>query len=145
MGGEETELCIRAALHWPQRFFLCDSRARIHHHIAASRANWRYFSARCYAEGLSKAAISSFVGTEKGLVSERAYTLLMLPRGVLRGLADSVLHLDPSGLLRAIAIVIGLSATTLGYLVGRITWRKGGTNPPSMSSEKPLESLSAKN
>jgi GT2 family glycosyltransferase len=145
MGGEETELCIRATLHWPERFFLCDPHARIHHHIAVSRANWRYFMARCYAEGLSKAAISSFVGTKKSLVSERAYTLLMLPRGVLRGLADSVLHLDPSGLLRAAAIISGLSAATLGYLVGRITWRKGGANPPALSSEQALESLSAKN
>jgi glucosyl-dolichyl phosphate glucuronosyltransferase len=145
MGGEETELCIRATQHWPERFFLCDPHARIHHHIAVSRASWRYFMARCYAEGLSKAAISSFVGTKKSLVSERAYVLLMLPRGVLRGLADSVLRLDASGLLRATAIISGLSTTTLGYLVGRITWRKEGANPPSMNSEKPLESLSAQN
>lgn len=145
MGGEETELCIRATQHWPQRFFLCDPQARIHHHISASRATWHYFIARCYAEGLSKAAISSFVGAKKSLVSERAYTLLTLPRGVLHGMTDCVLHLDPSGLQRAAAIITGLSVTTFGYLAGRITWRKEGVSPPPpVTSEQPLASFPVK-
>jgi GT2 family glycosyltransferase len=143
-GGEETELCIRAAQYWPQRFFLCDPHARIHHHISTSRASWRYFIARCYAEGLSKAAISSFVGTKKSLVSERAYTFLMLPRGILRDLSDCLLHLDLAGLLRAAAILIGLGVTTLGYLVGRIAWRGSTNPPPTISSERPIEPFSVK-
>jgi GT2 family glycosyltransferase len=143
-GGEETELCIRAVQYWPQRFFLCDPHAKIHHHISTSRANWRYFIARCYAEGLSKAAISSFVGTKKSLVSERSYTLLLLPRGILRGLADVFLRLDLSGLLRACAILVGLCVTTSGYLVGRIVWQRDANPPPKMSSDQPLESFSAK-
>jgi GT2 family glycosyltransferase len=140
-GGEETELCIRAAQHWPHRFFLCDPHAKIHHHISVSRASWRYFIARCYAEGHSKAAISSFVGTKKSLVSERAYTLLTLPQGVLRGLADCLLHLELAGLLRAAAILVGLSVTTLGYLVGRIAWRRDTTPPPLLNAEQAEQAI----
>src|SRR5438552_7608283 len=37
MGCEETELCIRAKQYWPQKVFLCEPQARIHHHISPSR------------------------------------------------------------------------------------------------------------
>src|SRR6266568_2143656 len=61
MGVEETELCIRAAQHWPDKAFLCDPYARIHHRIPPHRASWRYFRVRCYAEGLSKAMMCRYV------------------------------------------------------------------------------------
>src|SRR5712692_9419900 len=43
MGGEETELCIRATQQWPNKAFFCEPRAHIHHHISAQRSTWRYF------------------------------------------------------------------------------------------------------
>jgi len=92
--------------------------ARINHQVPAKRATWSYFRARCYGEGLSKAAISRFVGTKDGLATERSYTLHTLSRGVLRGLGDTLLRRDPSGIGRASAIVVGLLTTTTGYLVG---------------------------
>ena len=62
MGCEETELCIRASQHWPKKVFLYEPQARIHHNIPSSRASWRYFRTRCFAEGLSKATVTRYVG-----------------------------------------------------------------------------------
>jgi GT2 family glycosyltransferase len=123
LGGEETELCIRAAQRWPCKLFLCEPQARIRHHIPPSRARWSYFVARCYAEGISKSLITEYVGAKNSLASERAYTLLTLPKGVARCLAEGFFRLDLTGFLRAGAIVTGLAITTMGYLVGSISRR----------------------
>lgn len=116
-GCEETELCIRAKQHWPLKVFIHEPQARIHHRIPRDRASWRYFRSRCYAEGLSKADVAKYVGARDGLASERSYVLRTLPRGIVRGLNDALLHRDLAGLARAAAIVVGLAVTTAGYLV----------------------------
>ncbi len=119
LGCEETELCIRARQHWPQHRFLYEPRASIQHRIPAYRASWRYFCSRCYAEGLSKAAIARFVGTQDALASERSYIRRTLPLGIVRGLRDTLVHRDGIGMKRAGAMVAGLAATMAGYLVER--------------------------
>lgn len=119
LGCEETELCVRARQHWPERFFLYEPRARIHHRIPAKRSTWRYFLARCYSEGLSKALVTRSVGAKDGLASERAYTFRMLPLGVARGIRDGLLRRDLAGFARVGAIISGLFLATLGYIVGR--------------------------
>ena len=118
MGGEETELCIRARQRWPRKFFLYEPQARIHHRIPSHRATWRYFRSRCYAEGLSKAIVARYVGAKDGLASERTYILRTLPKGIVQHLADVLLRNDVTGLARAGAIVLGLALTIAGYLVG---------------------------
>ncbi len=123
MGVEETEWCIRAAQQRPGKVFLCDSYARIHHRIPPYRASWRYFRVRCYAEGLSKAMMSRYVGTKDSLSSERTYVCQILPKGILRGIMDALFHLDLTGLLRAGAIIAGLVLTTTGYLADIIAQR----------------------
>ncbi|HEX5504506.1 MAG TPA: glycosyltransferase family 2 protein, partial [Thermomicrobiales bacterium] len=57
LGCEETELCIRARQRWPGRVLLYQPAARVAHRVPPSRATWRYFRARCYAEGQSKALV----------------------------------------------------------------------------------------
>lgn len=118
LGCEETELCIRARQHWPEKFFLCDPNAVSGHRIPPQRINGRYFRSRCYAEGLSKAAISLYIGAKDGLKTERTYTLQLLPRGVLRGIRDG-LRSDPVGFIRAWMIIVGFTTTMTGYIVGR--------------------------
>jgi glycosyltransferase involved in cell wall biosynthesis len=118
VGGEETELSIRATHYWPQRIFLYEPRAKIYHYVPSSRTCWRYFIARCYAEGLSKSAISRLVGAKDALASERAYTLFLLPKGIVCGLMDAIVRRKPEGLQRTGAIIIGLVVTTIGYIVG---------------------------
>lgn len=121
LGGEETELSIRAHQCWPERTFLYEPRARIRHRIAPQRGRFRYFLSRCYAEGLSKAAISRYVDIADGLASERAYTLRTLPQGVACGIRDGFAHFELAGFQQAGAIIAGLAMTTTGYLIGTIS------------------------
>ena len=120
IGCEETELCIRLHQHQPQGMLLYEPPARVFHRVPRNRSSWRYFIARCYSEGLSKAIVAKFVGAEAGLSSERTYTFRTLPRGIARGLWDVMRRGDVAGLARAAAIVIGLLVTALGFFSGKV-------------------------
>jgi GT2 family glycosyltransferase len=120
MGGEETELCIRAKRHWPEKLFLYEPQARIHHRIPFHRASWHYFRLRCFAEGLSKALVTWQVGTKDGLASECSYTLRILPNAVIHGMIDGFFGFDLAGFQRSGAIVAGLMITMAGYVIGAI-------------------------
>lgn len=127
LGCEETEWCIRARRRWPARRVLYDPRARVTHRVPVARARVGYFLARCYAEGYSKALVTRLVGRGDGLATERAYTMRTLPVGAWRGIVDAFSGRDLAGLARAVAIVVGLTWTTVGYLVG--AWRTRGDGP----------------
>jgi glycosyltransferase involved in cell wall biosynthesis len=120
LGGEETELSIRATAANPGSRILHLPEAAVRHHVPAARASLRYFVERCYAEGLSKATISRLVGSGSGLASERRYTTRVLPRAALRAIALGVRRLDPGQVLQAPVIALGLWATATGYAVGRV-------------------------
>jgi GT2 family glycosyltransferase len=117
LGCEETEFCIRARQAGAGELVL-EPAARVRHRVPSERTTWRYFGARCWAEGLSKAIVARRAGRADGLASERSYTLRTLPRGIAAGLADAALRRDPSGLLRASAIAAGLAITSAGYVFG---------------------------
>jgi hypothetical protein len=121
VGCEETELCIRIHQRWPHTVLLHEPTARVRHHVPANRGTWSYFVSRCYAEGMSKRMVTRLVGADDGLASERAHVLRALPRGVVRGVVDSVAHRNWVGISRAVAIVAGLTLTTAGYLRGGLT------------------------
>ena len=123
VGCEETELCIRIGQRRPGSVILFDPRALVHHHVPGSRGTWAYFRSRCYAEGLSKAAVAALVGASEGLASERAYTTRTLPRGVVNGIAAGVRG-EAGGFGRAAAIVAGVSLATVGYGLGRLSPRR---------------------
>lgn len=127
-GCDETELCIRLRQRWPQKKILYLPEARILHHVPADRTGFARFLKRCFFEGGSKAVVSRLVGRTDGLATELDYTRKVLPRGVGRGLRDP-LHGDPSGLLRAAAIVAGLASTAVGYGVA-------ARNPVSAASRR---------
>lgn len=118
LGCEETELCIRGTQQLPGRHYVYEPLARVHHRVPAGRTTWRYFASRCYSEGLSKAQVSSRVGSGAGLASERTYATRTLPAGVLMSIGDAVLRGRPAGLGRAAAIVLGLAITAAGYSRG---------------------------
>ena len=118
LGGEETDLCIRATRKHPNGVILYEPSASVRHLVTPERAQVRYFLRRCYAEGISKAAISRFVGSQAGLSSERSYVAKVLPRGVLRGLGETLRGHGWGGAARAMSIVAGLGATAVGYAVG---------------------------
>lgn len=117
-GDEETEFCIRATQQLPGNKWLYTPSAVVKHCVPPQRARWGFFLWRCYDEGLGKAGLVKLHNTQTGLSSERSYTLKVLPRGVARGLTDTFLRFDPTGVLRAGAIIAGLATTTVGYIVG---------------------------
>jgi hypothetical protein len=123
VGCEETELSIRAS-RIGGGTILFEPAATVRHRIPAERGAARYFASRCFSEGVSKALVSGFVGSEAGLASERAYVARDLPRGAARGVADAFRG-KPAGALRALAIAAGLAITVAGYLVGSAR-RMGG-------------------
>jgi glycosyltransferase involved in cell wall biosynthesis len=127
LGGEETDLCIRAVRKHPNGVILYEPSASVQHLVTPERAQVRYFLRRCYAEGISKAAISRFVGSQAGLSSERSYVAKVLPRGVLRGLGETLRGHGWGGAARAISIVAGLGATAVGYAVGLFKTRNAPT------------------
>jgi GT2 family glycosyltransferase len=136
VGCEETELCIRVQQRDSGSILLYEPRAPVLHRVPAIRARWSYFLARCYSEGLSKALVAQLVGSHDGLSTERAYTLRTLPQGIVRGLADTARG-KPSGLARAVAIVVGLAFTAAGYVAGRLTGRRARPQPELESSRPP--------
>lgn len=119
VGCEETELCIRAQQRWPTRTLLYQPLARVYHHVPTQRATWRYFYARCYAEGLSKAQVTQSVGAHDGLAAERRYTFHTLPQGAWHGLRDGCWRGELGGFGRTAAITTGLAITTAGYVAGQ--------------------------
>ncbi len=121
LGCEETELCIRAGRRWPQGKLLYQPEAKVSHRVPAARGRWNYFCSRCYAEGLSKAQISEFTGYQAGLSSERRYVAHALPLGVLRSLGRAVVRGEGAGVMRAAAILVGLTFTAAGFAKGRIS------------------------
>ena len=123
LGCEETELCIRARAVVPDARILFEPAARVRHHVSADRLEWRYLRSRCYAEGLSKAAVSRLVGQDQALHTERGYAARVLPAAVARELTTAVR--GPSGsrarhLLGAGAVVLAFATTALGYVRGRL-------------------------
>jgi glucosyl-dolichyl phosphate glucuronosyltransferase len=118
VGCEETELCIRIRQSSSESRVLYEPRAVVRHHVPSSRLGWKYFVARCYSEGLSKALLCRLGGVEDGLSSERSYVLRALPRGFLRGLSDGLLRDDKGGYVRSAWIAGGLLSTLVGYVIG---------------------------
>jgi glucosyl-dolichyl phosphate glucuronosyltransferase len=116
-GCEETEFCIRLGQRSPSSLQIIENRAAVSHLVPRARCRFAYFASRCFAEGLSKAQITTTVGGADGLSSERHYATRTLPKGIATGGAD-LLRGDIWGLARAGAIMVGLGAATAGYVMG---------------------------
>lgn len=123
-GDEETEFCIRVTQQLPGSEWLYTPLATVLHCVPSQRARWRFFLWRCYDEGLGKAGLVKLHNTQTGLSSERTYALKVLPRRIAQNLADAFLRFDSTAVLRASAIMVGLTVTTFGYLVGTISSQK---------------------
>jgi glycosyltransferase involved in cell wall biosynthesis len=139
-GCEETELCIKVLKQSPQGYFVYEPRAKVHHRVTAKRTEFRYFMAQCYSEGLAKAYISKLVGSSDVLSLEKEYTYRVLPRGVWRGIATFIQQRDIAAIGQSGAIVAGLVAAGVGYLVenlslqGRVLQRKVVSQPANQDN-----------
>ena len=125
LGGEETEICIRAHQRWPDRLIVFEPAATVHHRVPAARGTVGYFRSRCYAEGLSKAMVARLVGSGDALATERGYALRVLGGGVIRELGTAIRWRRLAPAKRAAAIAFGLVVTTTGFIVGSASIRRG--------------------
>jgi glucosyl-dolichyl phosphate glucuronosyltransferase len=130
LGCEETELCLRIAAALPGARIVYDPAAVVVHRVPAARAGPRYFAARCWGEGVSKAAVARLAGSRRGLAAERRHAFRTLPAGTVRALGDGA----P---LRAGAIGAGLAITTLGYVRGRAAPGAPPASAPPRDVEPP--------
>ncbi len=92
LGCEETELCIRYNIRWPEDSFVLVRDAVVSLRIPLFRCTWRYFIRRCWTEGLSKAAMTSLVGKNAGLSAERRHVAKAIPLEVLGAMRQLVNH-----------------------------------------------------
>jgi GT2 family glycosyltransferase len=120
-GCEETEVCIRLRREMPGAIIIYDPVIEVQHHVSKERTRWQYFRKRCLAEGRSKTVVVGEVGSRDGLASERHYITRTLPAGVLRGLGEAFINLDPWALARAAGICAGLSYTAWGYFGSKLS------------------------
>lgn len=118
-GCEETELCIRLRRRRPDTIVMYEPSAAIRHDVPLQRERWRYVLQRCHAEGRSKALVSLLAGHRHGLASERRYVAHTLPRGIARGVADT-LRGDLWGVARLTTLVCGVAAAATGFAIGRL-------------------------
>ncbi len=121
---DDTELAIRVKQRWPGAVWLYEPQARVRHTVTPERTSLGYFVRRSFEEGDGKARLSSFVGAEDGLSSERRQLARVLPRGLLRGLRDA-LRGDPYGPVRSMMIGFGVLITATGFLNGSLAIRLG--------------------
>jgi hypothetical protein len=104
LGCEETELCIRYTARHPDDRFVLEREAVVHHMVPPSRLSWSYFRSRCWAEGLSKAAVSSLVGARSGLASERTHVLKAMPKELVTSFGGLVRR--PGASCAKIALIV---------------------------------------
>jgi glucosyl-dolichyl phosphate glucuronosyltransferase len=120
VGCEETELCLRARREFPAGIVLYDPGAVVHHRVSADRTSWRYFAARCYAEGRSKAQVCRLAGARGGLASERAHVAGPLRRAVARDIGATLRTGEVAGVARVGAVAGGVTLASAGLVVGRV-------------------------
>jgi glycosyltransferase involved in cell wall biosynthesis len=120
VGCEETELCIRIARCLPGSVFMYEPAARVRHNVPRVRTTWSYFRARCYAEGLSKAHVRRLSTPGEALRTERSYVRRTLPIGAASAVGRSLKTRTPATSFQAVGIVVGLTCTTAGFVIGSI-------------------------
>jgi glycosyltransferase involved in cell wall biosynthesis len=111
-GGEEAELCLRMVQEWPDRYFIFEPDAVIHHRIPAERMTRRYFVRRCFAEGRAKQEIAASSTGSSALMPERqfAYDLLQELGSCVRSVARGRV----SRIHQVAGLLLGAVATTAG-------------------------------
>jgi GT2 family glycosyltransferase len=126
LGCEETELCIRYSAHSPGDRFVLRREAIVHHRVPISRLRWDYFWKRCWAEGLSKAAVSHLVGRESGLASERQHVVSAVPRELVSCVA--IARRDPRAAAGRVGLILGGSVlAVVGFIRGALSSHDGLT------------------
>lgn len=118
LGCEETEHAIRYCALVPTDRFVISRGAIVHHRVPPMRLTWNYFWTRCWAEGLSKAAVASLVGSASGLSAERFHVLHSLRLDVMANVR-ALFHEPRIATKRLALIIAGTVCAGVGLLRGR--------------------------
>jgi glycosyltransferase involved in cell wall biosynthesis len=123
LGCEETEICIRTLARWPEKRIAYAAGAIVHHHVSRPRQTIRYFTRRCYFEGVSKLVVRRLCGAA-GTSSEISYLSRTLPRAIL-GDAWNVISVKDvwASASRIAMIAAGIGAVGAGFVAGMLTQR----------------------
>lgn len=116
---EDTDLCLRAAAAGDQGTWVYEPAGVAGHWVPLERATVGYFLRRCFHEGRGKAGLAALDGADESTSTERHYARHVLPRGVVRGLRETVRG-DISGVLRSAAIAAGFGVAAAGFAVGML-------------------------
>lgn len=111
---EDTDLCIRMAAAEGGRWMYIPT-ATINHVVPQSRASLRFFVARCYSEGLGKAAMTRKLASTAEIGTERDYARNAV-FGAMRRLGS--LRWAPS--IQGLVMLLGLVGAGWGYLIARV-------------------------
>lgn len=117
-GGEEAELCLRISRALPEALIIYKKQATIHHTVTPRRTTWRYLWQRSYNEGFYKAKVQKLrQPTQQTLSTEDSYLRYLMFKSIperLRGFYKK------GKLLQVGAIIITITATGVGYILGRM-------------------------
>ena len=116
---DDTDLAIRVSRLHPGAVWLYEPAARVLHRVGRERATLGYFLRRSCEEGVGKAGLARYAGAGEGLSAERRQLARVLPRG-LAGDLRALLGGDPSGGLRALALLAGVLSTGTGFLLATL-------------------------
>jgi len=116
LGCEETEFSIRLRRLSPGARIIYEPQAVVYHHVDQSRATWRYFAGRCYAEGCSKARVSRLSGASAALSSERSYVTHTIIRAARREMIGVLRPGRKDSMTRLAALSLGTLSATAGYI-----------------------------
>ena len=142
-GCEETLMGIELQRQNPGARIIRHEGLAVDHSVTAQRATVRYFVSRCLHEGRSKAVLSTMVGSQRGLASERSYVLRTLSTGIWAQIR-AALGGDPHGPVRALMMIVGLVVTATATLTSSLVARIGGTaSAPDESDPTPGAALTA--
>jgi glucosyl-dolichyl phosphate glucuronosyltransferase len=115
---DDMDMCHRIA--FAQYKVLYEPRAVVHHFVPSTRTTWRYFWRRCYFVNQGKVEAFANMQSAAHLGAERAFVLRTLRTGIPAEIRQTVRG-DPYGLVRVVAMMLGIMVAGSGHLSGR--WR----------------------
>jgi hypothetical protein len=118
LGCEETVLGILVSQHYGKGSVVHVPSATVDHKVGPERSNVQYFVRRCFAEGISKAAVAERVGVTDASSVERKYVSCVLTKGIASG-GYQFVRGDLAGIATASFIAVGFMVTA-GYGMGRL-------------------------
>jgi GT2 family glycosyltransferase len=118
---DDMDMCHRLLHHSPTSQILFEPSAVVHHFVHPNRLTWKYFWRRCFSVNRGKVKAFRQMGAARNLSAERRFARRSLTNGLVKGGRD-LIGGDPTGLVRAVVICIGLGLAGLGFAVGTVEW-----------------------